>query len=111
MFDRFVRDNPDFIGLKLIYAPLRAVDAQTMDYYLETMMQLKRIHPEFVAGFDLVGQEDKGKPLIEFANKLNSVDPEIRFFFHAGETNWNGESTDLNLLDAFLLNTKRIGHG
>ncbi|EZA59882.1 hypothetical protein DMN91_001123 [Ooceraea biroi] len=109
--DRFVRDNPDFIGMKLIYAPVRAVDAQTVDYYLKTMVQLKRVYPEFVAGFDLVGQEDKGKPLIEFVNKLNAVDPEIRFFFHAGETNWNGESTDLNLFDAFLLNTKRIGHG
>jgi len=111
MCDRFVKDHPDFIGVKLIYAPVRAVDARTVDHYLETMTQLKRIYPEFVIGFDLVGQEDKGKPLIEFVDKLNAVDPNIQFFFHAGETNWNGETTDLNLLDAFLLKTKRIGHG
>ncbi|KAH0949286.1 hypothetical protein HN011_003508 [Eciton burchellii] len=111
VIDRFVKDHPDFIGAKLIYAPVRAVDARTVDHYLETMTQLKRIYPEFVIGFDLVGQEDKGKPLIEFVDKLNAVDPNIQFFFHAGETNWNGETTDLNLLDAFLLKTKRIGHG
>lgn len=64
-----------------------------------------------MVGFDLVGQEDKGEALAKFADKLNAIDPGIQFFFHAGETNWNGASTDLNLFDAFLLNTKRIGHG
>lgn len=106
-----MRDHPDFIGVKLIYAPHRDVEVRTIDYYLKTMMQLKKAYPDFVAGFDLVGQEDKGLPLTAFANKLNSANTQIEFFFHAGETKWNGQSTDLNLFDAFLLNTKRIGHG
>ncbi|XP_032662640.1 adenosine deaminase 2-like [Odontomachus brunneus] len=109
--ERFTRDHPDFVGVKLIYAPLRAVDAGQIDNYLEIMAQLRRDYPDFVAGFDLVGQEDKGQPLTTFADKLNAVDPQIQFFFHAGETDWNGLSTDMNILDAFLLNTKRIGHG
>ncbi|XP_011693439.1 PREDICTED: adenosine deaminase CECR1-like [Wasmannia auropunctata] len=109
--DRFMKDHPDFIGAKMIYAPPRGVDQARVDYYLKTLVQIKKFYPDFVAGFDLVGQEDKGKPLIEFADKLNAVDPGIQFFFHAGETNWNGASTDMNLFDAFLLNTKRIGHG
>ncbi|KAL6263330.1 hypothetical protein P5V15_006127 [Pogonomyrmex californicus] len=109
--DRFVKDHPDFIGAKIIYAPTRLVNQSRMDYYLKTLAQLRQLYPDFVAGFDLVGQEDKGKPLTEFADKLKFVDPNIRFFFHAGETNWNGGITDLNLFDAFLLNTRRIGHG
>lgn len=73
-------------------------------------MQLTKLYPNFVIGFDLVGQEDKGEPLVKFVNKLNAISANIKFFFHAGETNWNGVS-DLNLFDALLLNTKRIGHG
>ena len=32
----------------------------------------------------------------------------MRYYFHAGETDW---SNKLNLYDAILLNTTRIGHG
>ncbi|CAL1685808.1 unnamed protein product [Lasius platythorax] len=109
--DRFVRDHPDFLGVKLIYAPSRSVNETKVDEYLKTLEQLMELYPNFVIGFDLVWQEDKGEPLIKFADKLNAVSTKIKFFFHAGETNWNGLSTDLNLLDALLLNTKRIGHG
>lgn len=109
--NRFVNDHPGFFGVKLIYAPLRLVSKETVDNYLKTMMQLKEAYPDFVAGFDLVGQEDKGQPLFVFADKLKAANSEIRFFFHAGETNWNGVVTDINLFDAVLLNTKRIGHG
>ncbi|XP_011880774.1 PREDICTED: adenosine deaminase CECR1-like [Vollenhovia emeryi] len=111
VINRFKKDYPDFVGAKIIYAPQRGVDDEKMDYYLKTLTQIRQLYPDLVAGFDLVGQEDKGKPLTEFADKLNAVDPNVKYFFHAGETNWNGASTDMNLFDAFLLNTKRIGHG
>ena len=70
------------------------------------------LYPNFVAGFDLVGQEDLGHTLEYFVDLLKTVEEHnITFFFHAGETNWLGASTDENLVDAILLNTKRIGHG
>ncbi|XP_070150821.1 adenosine deaminase 2 [Polyergus mexicanus] len=109
--DRFVRDHPDFLGVKIIYSPRRSINETKLDEYLKTLVQLTEFYPNFVIGFDLVGQEDKGEPLIKFVDKLNAVNPKIKFFFHAGETNWNGVSTDFNLFDALLLNTKRIGHG
>ncbi|XP_012265133.2 adenosine deaminase 2 [Athalia rosae] len=109
--DRFVKDNPDFIGAKLIFAPVRQCTTSTLDEYLRIAEELKKELPDFVAGFDLVGQEDKGKPLIEFADKLKAVSPDIPLFLHAGETNWYGASTDENLIDAVLLNATRIGHG
>ncbi|XP_043465579.1 adenosine deaminase 2-like [Leptopilina heterotoma] len=109
--DRFTATHQDFIGAKIIYAPTRRVDLNQLKEYLENARQLKKDFPSFLAGFDLVGQEDKGGLLIDFADQLQILGKDIPFFFHAGETDWYGLSTDQNLIDAILLNTKRIGHG
>jgi adenosine deaminase CECR1 len=111
VLSQFKTDYPDFIGSKFIYAPVRAVDDQIFNTYLDTMLQLHERFPDFVAGFDLVGQEDKGRPLTDFIERLLAFPETIKFFFHAGETNWNGLTTDENMIDAILLGTTRIGHG
>ncbi|XP_076647903.1 adenosine deaminase [Halictus rubicundus] len=109
--ERFKKDHPDFVGVKLIYAPPRLVNHKQAEEYIKTLKELQDQYPSFIAGFDLVGQEDKGKTLQYFSNILEKVAENTSFFFHAGETNWFGSSTDENLVDAILLNTKRIGHG
>jgi adenosine deaminase CECR1 len=54
------------------------------------------------------GQEDKGKPLIDFLPALLSAAADgIPTFYHAAETNWQGQSTDINVIDALLLNVTR----
>ncbi|CAH0546065.1 unnamed protein product [Brassicogethes aeneus] len=108
--EHFKHDYPSFYGAKLIYAPSRHVDNSTVDNYLKILKNIQKLYPDFIAGFDLVGQEDLGKPLSEFIPQLLEIKDQTKFFFHAGETNWEGE-TDLNLIDAVLLNTTRIGHG
>lgn len=69
-------------------------------------------------GFDLVGHEDSLKPLIDYIEPLTrfmerqkELGIDIPFIFHAGETLGDGNSPDMNLYDAILLGTKRIGHG
>uniref|UniRef100_A0A0C9QAH8 Adenosine deaminase n=1 Tax=Fopius arisanus TaxID=64838 RepID=A0A0C9QAH8_9HYME len=108
---RFKKDHPDFIGAKLIYTKGRMLSDAKVHGYIDKVVELKRDFPDFIAGFDLAGQEDKGKALRSWAERLNKLKTQMNFFFHAGETNWYGTSTDENLIDAVLLNTKRIGHG
>ncbi|XP_050353355.1 adenosine deaminase 2-A-like [Nymphalis io] len=108
--EKFKKDHPDFIGAKLIYAPSRSVNRSQMDEYLRLAKAIKADVPDIFAGFDLVGQEDLGSPLIEFIPQLTAASKDLNYFFHAGETDWYGTLTDENLIDAILLGAKRIGH-
>lgn len=69
-------------------------------------------------GFDLVGHEDPLHPLIyyldplrRFVERQEEMGIRIPFIFHAGKTLGDGSPADMNLYDAILLGTKRIGHG
>ncbi|XP_053664999.1 adenosine deaminase AGSA-like [Anopheles marshallii] len=109
--EEFKAANPRFIGTKFIYAPLRFADNQTVDQYLSLAERLHHHYGDYVVGFDLVGQEDTGRRLLDFVPQLLSLPSSINFLFHAGETNWHGMPSDENLIDAIMLGTKRIGHG
>ncbi|XP_011495794.1 PREDICTED: adenosine deaminase CECR1-like [Ceratosolen solmsi marchali] len=109
--ERFMQDYPHFLGMKLIYAPIRSMETAQFNESLKVALELKRTMPNFFAGFDLVGFEEQGPPLINFADQIRTLDDGIFRFFHAGETDWYGTNTDENLVDALMLNTKRIGHG
>lgn len=89
----------------------RVSNAAAMAGRIQRFIDLRAQYPSFVVGFDLVGQEDIGKPLDVFVEQLRNISDNGRFYFHAGETNWFNTGADLNLVDAILMNTKRIGHG
>lgn len=108
--ERFIAKYPDFVGAKLIFAPSRKNNDTTIEAHLELAKEIKRHIPEYFAGFDLVGQEDKGRPLSDFVSQFLAASEEMSYFFHAGETNWFGTTTDENLVDAILLGAKRLGH-
>ena len=85
---------------------MRKVTKQTVSEYLTLASDLMESHPDRFVGFDLVGQEDMGEPLVNFAEEIIAAkerDPKLRFFFHAGETDWQGSSTDINVIDALLV--------
>lgn len=111
---QFTADHPDFFGARIIFSVNRAMDLSFMAEVVEEAIKLQGDFPDFVAGFDLVGREDSGRPLWFFREAL-SIPAErgvtLPYFFHAGETDLEGTDVDQNLLDALLLNTSRIGHG
>ena len=98
----FKAENPEFIGAKFIYAPIKRVDMKTFRKYRPIIESLLEKFPDFVMGFDLVGQEDQGTPLKDFASEILQYPDNINFFWHAGETNWNGRISDENLVSIRL---------
>ncbi|KAJ8711077.1 hypothetical protein PYW07_008319 [Mythimna separata] len=108
--EKFVRDYPDFFGAKLIYAPMKLVDKATLREYVRIALLIQSLMPDFLVGFDLVGQEDLGVPLREVLPELVEVREKLDLYLHAGETNWYGTASDENLFDAVVLGAKRIGH-
>lgn len=76
---------------------------------------VRRKFPSLIAGFDLVGHEDGGLSLSDFAEALvplseDEHDP-LPLVLHAGETVDSGTHADHNLFDAIAIGTRRIGHG
>ncbi|MBW02162.1 Adenosine deaminase CECR1, partial [Eschrichtius robustus] len=110
----FAKEHPGFIGIKLIYSDHRSKDVSAITKSIQTAMELRAKFPGMVAGFDLVGREDTGHSLYDYKEVLMipaSRGIKLPYFFHAGETDWQGTSADRNVLDALLLNSTRIGHG
>lgn len=108
----------EFFGSKIIYTTMRRSDVKEIEWSLKDCIELKKAFPDVIAGYDLVGPEDHGHPLIDFIEPLlrfkdmqKEAGVDIPFIFHAGECLGDGNETDSNLYDAILLGTKRIGHG
>ncbi|KAL8278587.1 hypothetical protein RQP46_009079 [Phenoliferia psychrophenolica] len=99
-----------FRGAKIIYSTIRFIEADCI--------ALKKEFPDLIAAFDLVGWEDGLRPLsyymedlLWFKERCREEGVDIPYAFHAGETLTDGGKADMNLYDAILLDTKRIGHG
>lgn len=111
-------EGKGFWGARLIWTGIRIFNTRTIVEDMKECIVMKQLYPDLICGYDLVGQEDLGRPLADLTSEIfwfrktcaeEGVD--IPFFFHAGETLGTGDQVDENLFDAILLGTRRIGHG
>lgn len=67
-------------------------------------------YKDLIIGFDTVSEEDRGISSRYYAEFIinSQIYKILNFCFHDGETNWDFNS---NMIDAFLLSDRRIGHG
>ncbi|GFR61044.1 adenosine deaminase AGSA [Elysia marginata] len=116
IFSDFTRQHPDFIGGKVIMNGYRHTSRDKVFQEVKTAIELHRKYPDFFLGYDLVGDEVWYNSLLYYMDALlypSTLNPPFKlpYYFHAGETDWQGVEVDYNLIDALLLNTTRIGHG
>ncbi|TVY34895.1 Adenosine deaminase [Lachnellula subtilissima] len=111
-------EGKGFWGARMIWTGLRVLDTRKIVEDMDACITIKMTYPHLISGYDLVGQEDAGRPLKDvlpelfwFKKQCAQEGVEIPFFFHAGECLGDGSDTDQNLFDAVLLGTRRIGHG
>ncbi|MBQ6360410.1 MAG: hypothetical protein IJJ25_04625 [Lachnospiraceae bacterium] len=115
------KEYPGFI-VSLVGAGLKRadLDRELTDVRLDNAVYIhehvrdesdpEHIH-DFLIGIDLVNEEDRSRPLIEFADQLDGIvkeHPRLNLLLHAGESL---EASSDNVIDAYLLGAKRIGHG
>ncbi|RAK80834.1 Metallo-dependent hydrolase [Aspergillus fijiensis CBS 313.89] len=110
-------DGSGFWGARLIWTAIRSLPDDLLRASMQDCLSSKAAYPAVIAGFDFVGQEDLGRPLVEllplcewFQQECAQRNLQIPFFFHAGECLGDGDATDTNLVDAILLKSRRIGH-
>lgn len=111
-------EGEGFWGITTIWASLRSSSTRPLVENMDQCIAHKMAYPHLIAGFDLVGPEDLGRPLKSalpelfwFRKQCAQEGVNLPFIFHAGETLGDGDETDQNLYDAILLGTRRIGHG
>lgn len=96
----FKQEHRDFIGSKVIYAPSKnRINATAKVFAIAERLHHK--FPGFLVGFDLVGQEDRAPMLVKFAKHILQLPKDMKFFFHAGETNWFGY-IDQNMVNVHI---------
>jgi len=120
--------NPRFIDFIFILYNSRKLSKEQIKNEINNLINLQNLYPDFIRGYDMVGEEDQGHTLlfhidnlINLFNYSKQSNNSFHLLFHAGETNWpeeylpsnygDGVSTFENIYDALVLRTGRIGHG
>jgi adenosine deaminase CECR1 len=114
IIEEIQRENPEF-RVKYIFSSPRSASRESLAKNLARALDERAANPSFMIGFDLVDEEDNYHTNLYFINELLEARREaarrgitLPLYLHSGESNWTENE---NVLDAILLDSKRIGHG
>jgi adenosine deaminase CECR1 len=114
IIEEIQRDHPEF-EVKYIYPSGRSSSREIIAQRLERALDQREENPDLIIGIDLVDEEDKEhtnlyfiNELLEARHKAEQRNITLPLYLHSGESNWTENE---NVLDAILLDARRIGHG
>lgn len=123
-----------FWGLRVVWSTVRSLDPRSIIEDADNCISTKLLWPHLVAGYDLAGPENLGRPLADLTPELFWFRKQcvlegvtIPLFLQAGgssfaidhhddgnnvtvATNYPPSPENNNLFDALLLGARRIGH-
>ncbi|KAH6844985.1 hypothetical protein B0I37DRAFT_311126 [Chaetomium sp. MPI-CAGE-AT-0009] len=107
-----------FWGLRVMWSTSRRQDPRSIIEDADNCISTKLLWPQLVAGYNLAGPEDLGRPLADllpelfwFRKQCVLEGVQIPFFLGAGGSlNDDNATAEHNLFDALLLGTRRIGN-
>jgi adenosine deaminase CECR1 len=114
IIEEIQRDHPEF-DVKYIPSYGRSSSREKIAQSLNWVLDQRAVDPNRIVGFDLVNEEDKENTnlyyineLLEARHKAEQRNIKLPLYLHSGESNWTENE---NVLDAILLDARRIGHG
>ncbi|HNP47571.1 MAG TPA: hypothetical protein PKL85_01990 [Bacteroidia bacterium] len=112
--DEVRKTTPDF-QLRFIFTRMKQTGDSGLIHSMQEALRLRKQYPRWIAGFDLVGEEDPLPDLKSCVPAFLQIEKEARrsgislpYYFHAGESN---RTNNTNIVDAVILKSQRIGHG
>ncbi|XP_037824344.1 adenosine deaminase 2-like [Lucilia sericata] len=98
-------------GSKLIYALTIDYNKTQFDLDLQNAILLKFFYPDFVIGIDLINDpvlQKNARPLKEFSSRLLRIQNRLDFYFTTPDLDWHNSKVDAEILESYVLGTKRI---
>jgi len=114
IIEEIQRGNPEF-KVKSIFSSRRSAPRERIGENLNQALDERAANPDLMIGFDLMDEEDKEHTNLFFINEILEARHKaeqrkitLPLYLHSGESNWTENE---NVLDAILLDARRIGHG
>jgi adenosine deaminase CECR1 len=114
IIEEIQHDNPEF-KVKYIFSSRRSASREQIGENLNKALDQRAANRDLIIGFDLTDEEDREhknlffiNELLEARHKAEQRNITLPLYIHSGESSWTENE---NVLDAILLDARRIGHG